>query len=59
VSYEPRKVVGKLKPQSPFARLEQLNRFLRSLLPEGKEPVNPAKDGSWPVRKVVGRSKSR
>jgi hypothetical protein len=59
MGYEPRKTVGKLKEQSPFERMVQLNRFMLALLPMGQAPVNRGKDGSRPARKIVGRPQSR
>jgi hypothetical protein len=56
---QPRKVVGRLRELDPLKRLEELNRFVAKLRPRGKRLPNPLKDGSWPVRKRVGRPEPR
>jgi len=56
---QPRKVVGRLRVLDPLKRLEELNRFVTQLRPRAKRGPNPLKDGSWPVRKRVGRPEPR
>jgi hypothetical protein len=59
VSYEPRKVVGRPKAIDPFERLARLNAFVRSIRPKDASKSDPLKDGSWPIRRIVGRPRPR
>lgn len=54
----PRKVVGHMRDENLLRRLERLNAFVARIRPPGSRP-NPLKDGSWPVRKRVGRPEPR
>lgn len=55
----PRKTVGRLHEKDPLRRLERLNRFVARIRPTRTTVPNPLKDGSWPVRKRVGRPEPR
>jgi hypothetical protein len=59
MSYEPRKIVGKEKALDPLERLRRLNEFVAAITPKDAPRQNPLKDGSWPVRKTVGRPQPR
>jgi hypothetical protein len=55
VSFEIRKQVGRPKELSPFERLARLRELERRFKPASAATQDPLKDGSWPVRKTVGR----
>jgi hypothetical protein len=56
---EPRKIVGRRRETNPLQTLERLNRFLERIRPRATRPPNRLKDGSWPVRKRLGRPEPR